>query len=300
MYELKRTLARAAFKDLLGQANHFLITILIGLNGVRSGQVGQDPEFHAAWNPRDVKASVDRSRVFALDLALVRAVDALDTFMMMSRRSPSTLGDAAFESQMDGTGRSVLKRLNVFLEHITVPAEHASLMRLAIAWRNKKVHSLSDDELEIEDEKQLLCSSTSLAEEFRGLVVRDVIGRFKTAESPLFKDAASIISLAHKVVEKFDNHLLGTLDIESYIRIALRSALGLSSVRPAEAQIRHGTRRIWADQSTRQTKAARMLRFIGVHPVEELTARQVPDELIELILNFEPDDVVTYLQCGSA
>ena len=85
-YDLKRTQARAAFKELLGHANHFLITILVGLNGVKCGTVKHDDEFRAAWNPRDAKASAERSRLFALDLALVRAVDSLATYMVRCRR----------------------------------------------------------------------------------------------------------------------------------------------------------------------------------------------------------------------
>lgn len=296
MYELKRTQARAAFKDLLGQANHFLITILIGLNGVRSGTVKHDAEFHAAWNPRDVKASADRSRVFALDLALVRAVDALDSFMMMSRRAPSTLGSSTFESEMDGTGRSVLKRLNVFLHHVhPIPPEYASFMRLAIAWRNKKVHSLSDDELEKDDERVLLQSAASLSNEFRGLSIHEVLDRFKAAESPQFKDAASIISLAHKIVESFDKYLLQVLPVGCYVRVALRTALGRSSTRPERAQIGYAAGRIWGDQNLRKAKAARALRFIGVHQVETLTGRLVPDALVDRILTFAPDTAMEYL-----
>src|SRR4051812_20576999 len=82
MYELKRTQARAAFKDLLGQANHFLITLLVGLGAVRDGVATLDDEFRTSWSPHDVKRSAERSRQFALDLSLVRAIDALDTYMM--------------------------------------------------------------------------------------------------------------------------------------------------------------------------------------------------------------------------
>ena len=55
MFELTRTDARATFKDLLGQANHFLITILVGLNGVRSGATQIDEEFRTSWNARSVR-----------------------------------------------------------------------------------------------------------------------------------------------------------------------------------------------------------------------------------------------------
>lgn len=294
MYDLKRTQARTAFKDLLGQANHFLITILIGLNGVRSGKVGHDMEFHAAWNPQDVKASVDRSRAFALDLALVRAVDALDAFMMISRRAPSTLGSSAFESEMDGTGRSVLERLNVFLRRVTtVPSEHASFMRLAIGWRNKKVHLLADVELSSDDERTLVRSSAALANEFRGLSIDQVLARFQAADSPHFKDAASIIALAHKLVERFDEHLLQTMDIEEYIRISLRNFIAISASRSEEEQIKHGVRRIWGS-SNREAKAIRALRSIGVHEVANSKGRHVPDENIERLLRFSAEDAIRY------
>lgn len=296
MYELKRTQARTSFKELLGQANHFLITILIGLNGVRSGKVEHDPEFHAAWNPRDVKSSADRSRAFALDLALVRAVDALDAFLMMSRRAPSTLGSSQFESAMDGTGRSVLNRLNVFLGYIdTIPLEHASFLRLAIAWRNRKVHSLSDDKLSLEDEQTLVQHAASLAGEFRGLSIQDALGRFKASESPQFKDVASINSLVQTAVERFDAHLLKKLDIEEYVRVALKKALSKSSTRPEDAQIKHAVCRIWGSSSNREAKALRALRSVGVHQVETPSGRRVPDEIIRRVLGFSPEAAAEYL-----
>ena len=48
MFDLKRTTARAEFKDVLGHANHFVITILVGLNGVKNGVIAYDDEFHTA------------------------------------------------------------------------------------------------------------------------------------------------------------------------------------------------------------------------------------------------------------
>ena len=74
--------ARRKFKDLLGNANHLLITILVGLSAVeRKTIVTAPPELHAAWNPKDVVASARRSRVFVLETTLVRSVDALDAYI---------------------------------------------------------------------------------------------------------------------------------------------------------------------------------------------------------------------------
>jgi len=71
--------ARRKFKDLLGNANHLLITLLVGLSAVERKKITTPPpELHAAWNPHDVIASAHRSRVFVLETTLVRSVDSLD------------------------------------------------------------------------------------------------------------------------------------------------------------------------------------------------------------------------------
>jgi hypothetical protein len=41
----------------MGQANHFLITILIGLDEVGKGQVKKPETLDVCWNPKDVKAT---------------------------------------------------------------------------------------------------------------------------------------------------------------------------------------------------------------------------------------------------
>jgi hypothetical protein len=214
MFELNRTDARAAFKGLLGQANHFLITILVGLNGVRRGGIEIDEEFRTSWNPRDVRHSADRSRAFALDLALVRAVDSIDTYMMRSRRRPLALASSSFASSMDGTGQKVSKRLEVFNAYLDpLPKHHTAFIKLAIEWRNRRVHSLADDKTEDDDIKSLQEAADTLRDEFSGLNVVELIKDYKSGSAPTFKEAAAIIRLVHLAVENFDAQLLGDLDI---------------------------------------------------------------------------------------
>jgi len=209
MFDLKRTTARAEFKDVLGHANHFVITILVGLNGVKNGVIAYDDEFHTAWNPRSVRASAERSRVFALDMALIRAVDALDTYMMRSRRRPCALKNDMFAARMDATGQSVARRLDVFSEFLPVlSVEQPPFLKLAIDWRNRRVHSLAVESLQRSDEATLLANAQTIEAEHKGLIIKELLGRFKTGSAPTFKDAASIISLVHRVVQHFDTQLL--------------------------------------------------------------------------------------------
>lgn len=219
MYELKRTHARAAFKDLLGQANHFLITLLIGLGSVRDGIATLDEEFRTSWKPHDVKRSAERSRQFALDLSLVRAIDSLDTYMMQARRSPTALPTPEFASAMDGAGQKVSKRLEIFSNYLKPLERRQQLfLKLAIDWRNRRVHSLASETIAGTELKELLGYSIKLAEEHRGLNIGALVSRYRANEAPSFKDAASVISLTHTAVKHFDQQLLVGLEIESYLR----------------------------------------------------------------------------------
>jgi hypothetical protein len=296
MYELKRTHARAAFKDLLGQANHFLITLLVGLGAVSDGTAKLDEEFRASWNPRDVKKSAERSRQFALDLALVRAVDAFDTYMMQARRHPTALPSAEFASAMDGSGQKVSKRLETFSAFLNPLAVRQQLfLKLAIDWRNRRVHSLAADTLTNDEQKELLTYSAKLKEEHRGLDMKELVARYRANEAPSFKDAASVISLTQRAVEHFDGQLLAGLEIESYLRGLMVRALDPPRTPEVKNALRNACMNTWGDPQKRSNKSVRILRMVGVHPTTEIEGRQVPDEIVERIAAMNADEAFEYL-----
>lgn len=295
MFELKRTHARKVFKGLLGQANHFLITILVGLNGVRNGTARLDEEFRTSWNPRDVKRSAERSRSFVLDLALIRAIDALDLYMMLSRRKPCALTSHEFMQCMDRTGQKISKRLDVFTKFLPPLAqEQFAFLKLAIDWRNRLVHSLAGENLENSYEEVFLSRAESLRTEHSGLDVNELLTRYKARESPSFKDAASVIRLSHNAVSHFDAHLLSGLDIERYVREAIRIELTDSS--NTDAGLKRACTKIWGNPDKRRAKAIRALRFVGVHQTSEIKARQVPDAFVDSILAMTPEEAHTFLK----
>ena len=296
MFELKRTSARTAFKDLLGQANHFLITILVGLNSVRKGDAKIDEEFRTTWNPQDARRSAERSRSFVLDLALIRAVDALDTYMMQSRRRPYAITSQEFARRMDGTGQKISKRLEVFCEFLPpLPSEKVAFLKLAIDWRNRRVHSLADEMLENSSEEELLQHAESLKAEHSGLNIQELLKHYKAAEPPSFKEAASIIRLTHSAVAHFDAELLLKLDIEQYARNALKIKLSAAVSSNPEFALKRACAKIWGDSEKKQAKVIRALRLIGVHQSSEITARQFPDSLVETIVAMTPKLAYTYL-----
>lgn len=291
MFVLNRTHARWAFKDLLGQANHFLITILVGLNGIRKNNVTIDDEFRTSWNPKDYRRSAERSRVFALDLALVRAVDALDTYFMMSVRKPCALPDAKFISAMDATGRSVAKRLSVFDTHLpSLRESHKAILEVAIEWRNRRVHSLSDDRVSHAKRRIILDDCEFIRKNYSGLESTNLLDHFESGLAPTFKEAASIINFCHQAVEHYDKNILSEMNIERYICDNV-----IMILESGEPDVSNRISRIW-DSPKREAKALRLLRLAGVTKSDGALGREVPDAFVGNFTSLRGDEVKRFLK----
>lgn len=294
MFVLNRTYARWAFKDLLGQANHFLITILVGLNGIRKNKIEFDEEFRTSWNPKSAFRSAERSRIFALDLSLVRAIDALDTYFMLSVRRPCALLPS-FVSAMDGTGRSVAKRLKVFDCHLPQLREsHKVALEVAIEWRNRRVHSLSDDRINNAMRTTLIDDARYFEENHSGLNIRELLAHFDAGLSPTFKEAASIIQLCHDAVRVYDAKILDQLEVARYISDSV-----LILLEQGGSDLTKPIMRVW-DNPKREAKALRLLRLAGISETDSLTGREVPDAFIERFVSLRACEAEQFLRDEAA
>src|SRR4051794_38354746 len=109
---LNESRGRGRFKDLLGQANHLIVTTLVGLDAVENGLVTSPPaDLHASWSPKHPVNSARRARRLVLDMVLVRAVDAVDVYLRMARRLPSLIQEEGLQSGIDGAGRSIFRKI---------------------------------------------------------------------------------------------------------------------------------------------------------------------------------------------
>lgn len=294
MFVLNRTHARWAFKDLLGQANHFLITILVGLNGVRKNKIEFDDEFRTSWNPKSALRSAERSRVFALDLSLIRAIDALDTYFILSVRKPCALLPS-FVSAMDGTGRSVAKRLNVFDCHLPQLREsHKVALEVAIEWRNRRVHSLSDDRIDKAMRKTLTDDAKYFEENHSGLNIKELLSHFDASLSPTFKEAASIIALCHEAVRVYDAKILEQLHVTQYVSDAV-----LILLEQGCSDLTKPIMRVW-NNPKRETKALRILRLSGVSESDTVTGREVPSAFVERFVSLRASEAEQFLRDEAA
>lgn len=96
MHNMKQSSARRTFKRNFGQANHFLVTCLVGLHTLENSDIIRAPvDLHAAWSPKDKASSISRSKHFVLQSFLGWAVDSLDTYLGLLNRRPQATSKIA-------------------------------------------------------------------------------------------------------------------------------------------------------------------------------------------------------------
>ena len=255
--------ARREFKDLLGNANDLLVTILVGLSAVEQRLITQAPsELHAAWNPRDTTASAWRSRIFVLGATLARSVDALDTYISWLRRKPVLIQDAAIRGALDGAGQSVGEKFQVIrasvhgLDPLTV-----ALVEIMLAWRNRTIHSLADNEASGEAWNILKTNANELKDRFNGLTLERMERGFEHNDPPSFKETASFIRATHEAVREIDEHFIRMLSPELFIKELIWHKTGLNQKGEKDSENRHDRiQNIWGrDASDRMKRVSSFL-----------------------------------------
>lgn len=139
--KLQISSSRRYFKKRLGQANHFLITILVGLDGIIKDDITLSPEFSTSWNPKNKENSAKRSAKFALNSALAWAIDNLDAYFIMCHQKPTLFEDQTLIDDMSKAGRHVHDKFIAIYRYLERKGAesikpYAALVGLAIQWRN--------------------------------------------------------------------------------------------------------------------------------------------------------------------
>ena len=140
--DINRSAALKYFKTEIGQANHMLITIMVGLDGIIPYHVEAQEEFHTSWNPKSKKASVERSKVFAKKATMAWLVDCIDMYLRLINQSPILIGNKKLKQSIDSVdnSRSVYRRVNLICSHYNIQSIEYALMDLLICWRNRLTH----------------------------------------------------------------------------------------------------------------------------------------------------------------
>lgn len=211
---------RKAFKKSLGQANHFLITALVGLDYIRNNNVKCPEDFSTSWNPKNKSFSVDRSRQYILNSSMAWAVDCLDAYFSMCNQNPKLIENKMLLDKINGTRRSVNEKLMTFVEYLGIEIEefgiYVSMAALAIQWRNNTMHFGAHNTIDVIYRDKLLNFEGRIKDLFCGLDIIKTLNSFEKGKDPTFKEVTSLIRGIHRLVEMVDLRLLSEIDINRY------------------------------------------------------------------------------------
>jgi hypothetical protein len=217
---LRTTAARKSFKVNSGQNNHFLITILVGLDAVSTGRAELSPDFSTSWSPKDVNRSAQRSREYAIKTSLAWITDLVDEYRKSITKMSGVLDGKTVSRIESEDSRSLkLRKTAKALGLGETPEE--LLVRLAIHWRNLVVHSAGRRNLDRPLRNRLEESAEHFARVNRGLDISSAIIRAEAGEAPRFKEIASIISAAHDLVQQIDTSVVAMIDLEKHADVII-------------------------------------------------------------------------------
>jgi len=247
---LETSSPRRAFKQSLGQANHFLITILVGLDAIEDGIAEQRPGMPASWNPQDQARSAARSRGFAARAAVALLFDCIDAYTWDILTEPTIVQREASRNVLEGAADS--KRRFEELAQLVDQKDGSAwaLLNLGRAWRHRLIHSRSDATPSGAVVAALRKNEDAIKEEYAGLDVEKLQQSLTTGE-PHIKETIAMIRAGHQFVEAADRALLTEIDLNFYATEALSSHL--RTFAPAEQKIRASN--LWGKDRERRLRA---------------------------------------------
>lgn len=211
--KINKSYALKKFKKEIGQANHFLITILIGLDGVKSGKVVKNDEFDAAWNPRDVIVSANRSRIYTIKASLAWVVDCLDMYLRLCNRKPRLLSEE-LSNKFNGTSHRVYEKYKLVSDECALSDIDKAVVDLMICWRNRMTHFDADNDISNESRNILIeCVNEDETTKKIHLDSNRMLNSFDQNECPTFKEMAFMISRTISFVESIDKILLDRVNV---------------------------------------------------------------------------------------
>lgn len=258
---MRRTRPCVTFNRDAGQNNHFLITILVGLDAVGRGEVEKQPDFSTTWNPVNVVSSAARSRAYAINTSLVWISDLIDVYSRAAQSLPGVCSERDLEHIIGEDGKS--RQLSRFARRIGVGAvPELALVQLAHHWRNKIVHSTASGLVDGEVRGLLRQAATDIETNYNGLIVEDLIDSEAAGRSPTFKEIASIVHASHNLVRSLDRAALQRIDLEALAERTI--ATHLAGKETADWNVR--TQSLWGGDAARTTgRLLRILEAVGFH-----------------------------------
>lgn len=217
---LIRSYALNHIKDKIGQNNHFLITGLVGLDTIlKSPEAIPTPQF-SDWNPKSIKSSVERSRVYLLQTSFIWIIDCLDTYLKLLNRKPFYIEDSILAKELnhDEVSSQISAKVSRIESHLKkLPKVEISILHLALHWRNLIAHTDSNNGLDSKYVEILKSEQSYMKENFSGLILNDDL--ILPENTPVLKQktVSAVIKCIHSIIYKIDEELTLNINLELYI-----------------------------------------------------------------------------------
>ncbi|WP_321337962.1 hypothetical protein [Breoghania sp.] len=298
---LEQSPSRKAFKSLLGNANHLIITALVGLDGIERGVVrGIPDDLRTVWSPKNAVNSARRSRRLILDMALIRAIDAIDVYLREAVRKPALVQSNGFRRDLDAAVLSIFRKLQAVARHgPDLNDLPLAIVFVMVAWRNRSAHTEADRDAPEHYLDLLRSSGDEVASRFSGLSAEMLLDGYEAMRPPTFKEVASLINAAHHLVAAIDELMLNSLDIEQFLKDVVWTSL--SDSRKLNEQIEQARKRraasIWGkDPSDRGDAVLRLLAQKGFSKIstKQRSGIVVPEVLISTLQRQTPKSVLRW------
>lgn len=216
---MNATPAKKEFKKRLGQANHFLITALIGVDAIKEGIVTEKPSsFSTSWNPKDRHRSAERTRIFILKSFLGWAVESLEMYISEIYRKPRLVESPEIEKRYSKAGQSIYKRVVSVADYIGIDPILTALMEVLITWRNYTFHYGIDNKIREESLACLKNNDQGVEVRFSGLKIDELQKTWESGGDFTFKETASLIKATQEFVNEIDRYLIESVDSLRFYR----------------------------------------------------------------------------------
>jgi hypothetical protein len=170
-----------------------------------------------------------------------------------------------------------------------------------IAWRNRSVHYLADNEASEDAWNTIKSNKDELYSRFSGLTVEPLEKGFQLSAPPSFKETASFIRATHEAVRQFDEFHIRALDPVSFLPDLIWHTVGMNSQEDVNVTRRKRVQSIWGrDESERESRVLSFLKNCGLSEGKGDPSAIFDKALISEVSRFSFREVFSYIGKGRA
>lgn len=212
--KLRKSYALKKFKEEVGQANHMLITILVGLDGIIAHDLEANEDFHTSWNPKSKAESVRRSKNYAKKSTLAWVVDCIDMYLRIINREPSLISDSSLKKEIDDdtNSRSVYIRLTSLSKYLDINSIEYAMVDLLICWRNRLTHYQAKNNITTAHRNLLIENEATIHKIYCGLNITETLDNFDKSCIPTFKEVTSLVRASLILITHIDETLVNKVN----------------------------------------------------------------------------------------